>query len=74
MTLNLAEDILGEQLLDVDRRLDLASRPLGGMILSEPPGLISTYFSPISPLVLIDAIESSWSFMSGSIRTITRAW
>src|SRR6266446_6186545 len=34
-------------------------RPLGGMILSEPPGLIRMYFSPIKPLVLIEAIESS---------------
>ena len=42
-------------------------RPFGGMILSEPPGLIRTYFSPIRPLVLIEAIESSWSFTPGWI-------
>src|SRR3989304_3822240 len=48
-------------------------RPPGGMIFSEPPGLIRTYFSPISPLVLIDAIESSWSLTSPTTRRVTRA-
>ncbi len=44
------------------------------MILSEPPGLMRTYRSPISPLVLIDAIESSWSLMPGWMTMTTRAW
>ena len=48
--------------------------PPGGMILSEPPGLILTYFSPISPLVLIEAIESSCSFTPVCRRSFTRAW
>src|SRR5262249_53368371 len=48
-------------------------RPLGLMRRSEPPGLIRMYFSPISPLVLMDAIESSWSFTLFLIVMCTRA-
>ena len=47
--------------------------PLGGMIRSEPPGLMRRYYSPINPFVLIEAIESSWSFTPPLIRSVTRA-
>src|SRR5574337_66164 len=49
-------------------------RPLGWISRSDPPGLIRTNFSPISPFVLIAAIESSGSFTSLRIRIRTRAW
>jgi hypothetical protein len=48
-------------------------RPFGGMERSEPPGLIRMYFSPISPLVLIDAMESSWSLIPDRMDMTTRA-
>src|SRR5437870_4099009 len=48
--------------------------PLGPMSLSDPPGLIRMYFSPIRPFVLIEAIESSWSLMFFCTRSVTRAW
>src|SRR5580765_213360 len=49
-------------------------RPFGGIERSEPPGLIRMYFSPISPLVLIDAMESSWSLIPERMDMTTRAW
>src|SRR6266508_804365 len=47
--------------------------PFGGMIFSDPPGLMRMYFSPISPFVLIDAIASSWSLIPDCTRSVTRA-
>ena len=49
-------------------------RPPAGTSLSEPPGLIWTNFSPMSPFVLIETIASVWSFTASSIRRATRAW
>src|SRR2546425_7508597 len=48
--------------------------PFGGMIFSDPPGLMRMYFSPISPFVLIDAIASSCSLIPVCTRSVTRAW
>ena len=47
--------------------------PPGLIIRSDPPGLICTNFSPMSPRVLIDAMESSVSLTSLRIDKITRA-
>src|SRR2546428_487546 len=48
--------------------------PFGGMIFSDPPGLMRMYFSPLSPFVLIDAIASSCSLIPVCTRSVTRAW
>ena len=45
----------------------------GSTIFSDPPGVISINLSPIKPLVLTEAIASSWILMSRGRLNATRA-
>src|SRR3990172_6367995 len=54
--------------LSVSRR-----RPPSFSRLSEPPGVIRTYFSPMGPLVLMDTMASSCRSMASAMRRPTMA-
>ena len=72
--LHLAEDVLRDQLLDVDGRLDLGEAPAGGHELVRAAGADLDELLADEPLVLIETMASVWSFTASSIRRATRAW